>query len=76
MTNRLGLKRQTTVELLDALVRFDTTSAKSNLPLIGFVQAYLDGHGVHSTLIPSGDGEKASLFATIGPQGEGIALSG
>jgi acetylornithine deacetylase len=64
-------------ELLARLVAFDTTSAKSNLELIAFVKTYLDGHGVASTLIPSADGAKASLFATIGPAGEGgIGLSG
>ena len=64
-------------ELLARLVAFDTTSAKSNLELIAFVKTYLDGYGVASTLIPSADGAKASLFATIGPAGEGgIGLSG
>jgi len=64
-------------ELLARLVAFDTTSAKSNLALIDFVRAYLDAHGVTSTLTPSADGAKASLFATIGPEGDGgIGLSG
>ena len=65
-------------ELLKTLVAFDTTSAKSNLKLIDFVRAHLEGHGVASTPIPSEDGAKASLFATIGPaNGEsGIGLSG
>jgi acetylornithine deacetylase len=58
-------------ELLKALVAFDTTSAKSNLKLIAFVKAHLDGHGIASTLIPSEDGAKASLFASIGPGGKG-----
>ncbi len=56
---------------------FDTTSAKSNLALIDFVRGYLDGQGVASTLAPSADGNKASLFATIGTNGDGgIGLSG
>lgn len=62
-------------ELLARLVAFDTTSAKSNLELIGFVKTYLDGYGVASTLMPSADGAKASLFASIGPSGGGIGLS-
>jgi acetylornithine deacetylase len=66
----------TAQELLARLVAFDTTSAKSNLALIGFVRDYLDGHGVSSTLTPSPDGQKASLFASIGPEGDGgIGLS-
>jgi acetylornithine deacetylase len=64
-------------DLLARLVAFDTTSHKTNLPIIRFVEDYLRRHGVESTLVPTPDGEKASLFATIGPTGiGGIALSG
>ncbi len=64
-------------ELLAKLVAFDTTSAKSNLPLIDFVRATLEAHGIAATLIPSEDGTKAALFATIGPKGDGgVGLSG
>jgi acetylornithine deacetylase len=64
-------------ELLAKLVAFDTTSSKSNLMLIDFVEAYLRDHGIASTRIPSPDGNKAALFATIGPEGKnGIGLSG
>ena len=64
-------------ELLARLVGFDTTSAKSNLALISFVQDHLNKHGVDSVLVPSADGEKADLFATIGAKGDGgIGLSG
>ncbi len=63
--------------LLDRLVAFDTTSAKTNLPLIDFVREYLAGYGVESQLVPTPDGQKASLFATIGPADRpGIGLSG
>lgn len=59
------------------LVAFDTTSHKTNIPLIRFVENYLREHGVASQLVPTADGEKASLFATIGPPGvSGVALSG
>jgi acetylornithine deacetylase len=64
-------------DLLARLVAFDTTSHKSNLPLIRFVADYLRRHSVESSLVPTADGQKASLFATIGPAGiGGIALSG
>ena len=63
-------------ELLAGLVGFDTTSAKSNLALIDFVRTYLEAEGVTPTLVPSADGAKAALFATIGPLGKGgIGLS-
>lgn len=64
-------------ELLATLVGFDTTSSKSNLALIAFVEDYLKSHRVGSLRIPSPDGVKANLFATIGGSGNGgIGLSG
>jgi acetylornithine deacetylase len=65
------------VEMLRRLVAFDTTSRHSNLALIEYVQAYLQAHGVPSTLVPNEEKTKASLYATIGPDVEGgIVLSG
>ncbi len=64
-------------DLARTLVGFDTTSAKSNLALIAFVEDYLKDHGMAATRVPSPDGAKADLFATIGPKGHGgIGLSG
>jgi acetylornithine deacetylase len=64
------------IELLDKLVAFDTTSHKSNLAIVAFIEDYLDGFGIAAVRIPSADGLKASLFATIGPTGDGgVALS-
>lgn len=65
------------IDMLQRLVAFDTTSRNSNLDLIKFIQAYLTDHEVPSTLVPNEDGTKANLFATIGPMAEGgIVLSG
>ncbi len=65
------------VEMLRRLVAFDTTSRNSNLALIEYVQQYLAGHGIASKLVPSEDGKKANLFATIGPMvKDGVVLSG
>jgi acetylornithine deacetylase len=67
----------TPVELLARLIAFDTTSCKNNLGLIAFVEDYLRDHGVSSRRIVSDDGEKSSLYATIGPDNVGgVALSG
>lgn len=64
-------------ELLARLVAFDTTSHKSNIPLIRFVEDYLAQHGIRSELVTTSDGAKASLFATIGERDvRGVALSG
>jgi len=65
------------VEMLRRLVAFDTTSRNSNLALIEYVQGYLEGHGIGSKLVPSEDGKKANLFATVGPEvKDGVVLSG
>jgi len=67
----------TAKELLARLVAFDTTSSKTNIPLIEFVEAYLAGYGIESRRVPTPDGLKASLFASIGPnEAGGVALSG
>src|SRR5215510_11834613 len=67
----------TVKDLLARLVAFDTTSSNTNIPLIEWVEAYLGGHGIKSHRVPTPDGLKSSLFATIGPgDGGGIALSG
>lgn len=67
----------TPIELLARLVAFDTTSHKSNLEIVAFIEDYLLQHGITSTRITAPDGLKASLYATIGPAGVGgIALSG
>nr|WP_236841994.1 acetylornithine deacetylase [Bosea sp. PAMC 26642] len=64
-------------EMLARLVSFNTESQRSNLDLIHFCRDYLASHGVESTLVPSEDGQKANLFATIGPKVDGgVVLSG
>ena len=65
------------IEMLRRLVAFDTTSRNSNLALIEYVQGYLRGHGIDSTLVPNEDGTKANMFATVGPKvKDGVVLSG
>jgi acetylornithine deacetylase len=65
------------IEMVRRLVGFDTTSRGSNLALIGFVRSYLDGHGVASELVFDETGNKANLYARLGPAGVGgIMLSG
>ena len=64
------------VDILDRLVAFDTTSARSNLALIDWVTEYLAGYGVPARRSSARDG-KANLFATIGPPDlGGVILSG
>ncbi len=63
--------------LLDRLVAFPTVSTASNLGLIDFVETYLAERGWRSFRVPDDTGQKANLFATLGPDtGGGILLSG
>jgi len=65
-----------TIDILRQLIAFDTTSAKTNLPLIEFVEKLLAGSGIVSHRIPDPTGNKANLLASIGPQSEcGVVLS-
>lgn len=64
-------------EILADLVHFDTTSHKTNLPLIAYIESILKEAGVPYDLVPNDEGDKASLFATLGPEEPGgIGLSG
>ena len=65
------------IALLDRLVSFDTESARSNLALIDFVEDYLLALGARFTRVPNATGDKAALFVTFGPDGDGgVLLSG
>ena len=65
------------VEILSALVAFDTTSRNSNLKLIEWIEEYLRGLGVPSERIYDPTGQKANLWTSIGPADvPGFILSG
>jgi len=66
-----------TLEILEELVAFDTVSSKTNLPMIEWIERYLESYGVSGTRVPDATGEKASLYAAIGPSDrQGFVLSG
>lgn len=67
----------TSREMLARLVAFPTVSSASNLDCIAFIREYLASHGVESRIVPSPDGTKANLYATVGLNVEGgVVLSG
>lgn len=67
----------TAEEILEKLVAFKTISSRSNLSLIQYVQDFLAGYGVSSELVSDDSGEKAALYALIGPaEPGGVVLSG
>ena len=59
--------RYSTEEMLARLIAFDTTSRDGNIPLIEFVEDYLDGWGVPHFRVDYEANRKTNLFATIGP---------
>jgi len=64
-------------ETLETLVSFDTTSRSSNLQLIDYAEALLTDLGARTTRLMNASGDKANLFAAIGPEVDGgVALSG
>ena len=65
------------LELLERLVAFDTTSRRSNLELIDFAEGLLKRSGAVCERVANDDGSKANLIARIGPAADGgIMLSG
>ncbi|MCT4656913.1 MAG: acetylornithine deacetylase [Cohaesibacter sp.] len=64
-------------EMIAKLVSFDTVTSNSNLPIIDYIEAYLANLGVSSHRVYDETGEKANLYATIGPNvAGGVVLSG
>jgi acetylornithine deacetylase len=63
--------------LLADLIAFDTVSDRSNLSLIAYIENYLASFGITGRRTLDDTGQKASLWATIGPKDrQGIVLSG
>jgi len=66
-----------TVGLLGELIAFPTVSTDSNLALIAWASDRLGALGAQVRLSTDETGQKANLFATFGPEGDGgIVLSG
>ncbi len=64
-------------DILDKLVSFRTVSRDSNLELVDWVEEYLQGFGVTAHRVYDATGQKAALYANVGPMVEGgIILSG
>jgi acetylornithine deacetylase len=63
--------------IFDRLMCFDTVSSKPNIALMQFVRDLLADAGIEAVLIPDPLGQKANLYATVGPAGQGgVMLSG
>ncbi|WP_315830716.1 acetylornithine deacetylase [Bradyrhizobium prioriisuperbiae] len=63
-------------QILCDLIRFQSISSNSNLDIVGYIEELLQADGVSARRIPSPDGQKSSLLATIGPADRpGVVLS-
>ncbi|MES0880928.1 acetylornithine deacetylase [Roseibium sp. SCP14] len=65
-----------TLQTLEQLIGFDTVSAKSNLQIVDFIEDFLKERGFRLSRIDDDGGQKAGLYAEIGPTEGGILLSG
>ena len=69
--------RMTPLELMTKLISFPTVSRDTNLPLVDWLEEYLNGHGITCHRYYHPDQPKAALFAHVGPEVEGaVVLSG
>jgi acetylornithine deacetylase len=64
-----------TLEWVNKLVSFDTTSRNSNLPMIQAMAEELTARGLSPVVLPNPEGTKANLFATI-PARDGSVTGG
>jgi acetylornithine deacetylase len=72
MTQRLS-----PLAIMKKLVSFPTVSRDTNLPLVDWVEEYLSSHGITAHRYYHESGEKAAIFAHVGPLEEGaVVLSG
>ncbi|KEP69018.1 acetylornithine deacetylase [Thioclava dalianensis] len=71
------MKMQPTLSILSDLVGFPTVSAQTNLPIIHYIAARLEAAGAVVEVMTDESGQKANLFATLGPARDGgLVLSG
>lgn len=65
------------LDILDRLIAFPTVSRDGNIDLIRYVASILEEVGIAPRIYMGEGGDRASLFASVGPAGPGgIVLSG
>ncbi len=73
MTDHLSL----TLNMLRDLIAFETVSDQSNLDMVAYLSERLEAAGAKIEIFHDATGDKANIFATIGPYTDGgIVLSG
>ncbi|WP_092587578.1 acetylornithine deacetylase [Rhizobium mongolense] len=65
------------IEILERLVAFPSVAGQANGPIVEWIRAYIEGCNVKVTILAGPEGDRANLFATIGPADvAGYILSG
>ncbi len=65
------------VEILERLVGCESVSGRPNHEIVGYISDWLRTQGVEVTISRDADGERANVFATIGPPVDGgVVLNG
>lgn len=66
-----------TTEILERLIAFPSVVGTPNGAIVGWVRDYLESHGARVHVLDGPEGDRANLFATIGPADvPGYVLSG
>jgi len=77
MTHHQRAESANTLSILAALIPFKTLSEQPNHEIIAWIKAYLEKFGVPCSVLFGPEGDRANLFATIGPKEQsGYILSG
>jgi acetylornithine deacetylase len=64
-------------DILDRLVSFPSVVGTANDAILDWIRTYIESHGATVTILPGPEGDRANLFATIGPKDvPGYILSG
>lgn len=64
-------------DILSALIGFPSVVGQPNAAIAGWIAQYLGDLGIEAQLLPGPEGDRANLFATIGPRDvPGLVLSG
>ena len=65
------------VEILHELIGFPSVVGTPNGAIVGWIETYLRSFGIEAHILPGPEGDRANLFATIGPADRpGYVLSG
>lgn len=63
-----------TIAILERLVSFESISGRPTHEIVSYIQEYLSNYDIKASLSIDQDGQRANMFATIGPEIDGGVL--